>query len=164
MTADFNITDFATLSELQREQAAAVLNSALLGISPAYRELSLAFEEVKCAAGDSDRVAFAALRGGRVIGWIGAIRSYGGHAWELHPLVVDPASQRQGVGRALVSALEQHAAAQGATTLFLGTDDEFGGTNLFGRDPYPGAPGPLEKNCKPLQSIRSRSICVWGFS
>lgn len=137
MTADFNIIDFASLSELQREQAAAVLNSALSGISSAYSELSLAREEVKSFAGDPERVAFAALRVGRVIGWIGAIRSYGGHAWELHPLVVHPASGRQGVGRALVSALEKHAAAHGATTLFLGTDDEFGGTNLFERDLYP---------------------------
>lgn len=103
--------------------------------------MSLARAEVKCVAGDSGRLAFAALRVGRVIGWIGAIRSYGGHAWELHPLVVHRESQRQGVGRALVTALERHAAAQGATTLFLSADDEFGGTNLFGRDLYPE---PLE--------------------
>ena len=135
--ADFNIVDFATLSELQRDQAAAALHLAFSGVSRAYGNMSLARGEVQLLAESSDWVGFAALNGGRVIGWIGAIESYGGHAWELHPLVVHPESQRQGVGSALVSALEKRAAGDGVVTLFLGADDEYGGTSLFGRDLFP---------------------------
>lgn len=134
--ADFNIVDIATLSDSQREQAAAVLHLALSGMSMAYSDMSAAPGEAESIAEDPDRLALAALNAGRVIGWIGGIRSYGGHAWEVHPLAVHPGSQRQGVGRTLVSALERRAATEGAATLFLGTDDEFGGTNLFGVDLY----------------------------
>ena len=38
---------------------------------------------------------------------------------------------------ALVKALEGEAARAGVCTIWLGTDDDFGGTNLFGADLYP---------------------------
>ena len=50
---------------------------------------------------------------GAVLGWVGGIPGYGGNVWELHPLVVRPDRQRQGIGRALVADLEaqvRHAA------------------------------------------------------
>ncbi|HEX7593073.1 MAG TPA: N-acetyltransferase, partial [Anaerolineae bacterium] len=40
-------------------------------------------------------------------------------------------------GRALVHDLEAQARQRGAITVYLGSDDEFGGTNLFGADVYP---------------------------
>jgi aminoglycoside 6'-N-acetyltransferase I len=36
---------------------------------------------------------------GTVAGWIGGNSSYAGRVWELHPLVVRPDRQGQGVGR-----------------------------------------------------------------
>jgi aminoglycoside 6'-N-acetyltransferase I len=72
-----------------------------------------------------------------VVGWIGGISSYGGLAWELHPLVVRRDSRRRGVGRALVADLEEQVRRRGAVTLYLGTDDENGRTSLGGRDLYP---------------------------
>ncbi|HEX5279345.1 MAG TPA: GNAT family N-acetyltransferase [Micropepsaceae bacterium] len=97
-----------------------------------------------------------------MIGWIGAIESYGGHAWELHPLAVHPESQRQGVGSALLSALEIRAAADGAVTLFGGTDDGFGGTNLFGCNLYPE---PLEalKKLRAASGHPSHFTCAWAL-
>ncbi len=74
---------------------------------------------------------------GRLLGWAGAIEGYDGHAWELHPLAVHPDFQRQGVGAALVRDVEQLLAQRGVTTLYLGTDDESGQTNLAGEDLYP---------------------------
>jgi aminoglycoside 6'-N-acetyltransferase I len=75
-----------------------------------------------------------------MLGWIGGQHSYA-RVWELHPLVVHPVRQKQGAGRALVLALEDRIAATGGLTITLGADDEFGGTNLFGRELYPDVLG-----------------------
>lgn len=63
---------------------------------------------------------------GSVLGWIGAIREYEGHAWQLHPLVVHPEHQGFGIGRLLVQDLEVQIRQLGGTTIYLGTDDEDG--------------------------------------
>ena len=72
-----------------------------------------------------------------VLGWIGGIRQYDGNVWELHPLVVKPGYQRQGIGRALVTDLEERIWERGGLTLWLGTDDEDGMTTLAGVNLYP---------------------------
>jgi aminoglycoside 6'-N-acetyltransferase I len=74
---------------------------------------------------------------GKALGWVGGIPQYDGNAYELHPLAVKPGAQRLGIGRALVSDLEAQARQRGAMTVYLGADDDFGGTNLFGVDVYP---------------------------
>ena len=48
-----------------------------------------------------------------VMGWIGGIRKYHGKTWELHPLVVDPDFQGEGIGRALVKDLEEQVKERG---------------------------------------------------
>jgi aminoglycoside 6'-N-acetyltransferase I len=73
---------------------------------------------------------------GMVLGWIGAIREYDGHAWELHPLVVRLDHQGKGIGRALVADLERLVGERGGITLYLGTDDEDNMTTLSGTDLY----------------------------
>ncbi|HET9275524.1 MAG TPA: GNAT family N-acetyltransferase, partial [Gemmatimonadales bacterium] len=67
----------------------------------------------------------------------------GGRVWELHPLVVRPDRRRRGLGRALVQAFEAEAAAQGALTVTLGTDDDAGITSLAGVDLYADLPRHL---------------------
>lgn len=61
------------------------------------------------------------------------------HAWELHRLVVREDARRQGIGRALVAALETRLSALGVLTLYLGTDDEGpdAGTSAWGVDLFP---------------------------
>jgi aminoglycoside 6'-N-acetyltransferase I len=81
------------------------------------------------------RVAVA--EDGTVLGWVGGISQYNGRAWELHPLVVHPAYQGQGVGRALVADLEAQVRARGGVTIFLGTDDVDSQTSLSNVDVYP---------------------------
>jgi len=82
--------------------------------------------------------ARAALAGDgeSVLGWIGGLPDYDGHVWELHPLVVHPAHQRQGLGRALVADFERQVKQRGGLTVQLGTDDEDDMTTLGGADLY----------------------------
>jgi aminoglycoside 6'-N-acetyltransferase I len=90
------------------------------------------------------RISRAAMdEGDALVGWIGAIPQYSGHAWELHPLVVHRDCRRRGVGRALVGDLEEQVRSRGATTLYLGTDDEDGRTSIAGVDLYPDVLGTL---------------------
>lgn len=85
-----------------------------------------------------DRISRVALDAdGRVLGWIGAIATYDGWVWELHPLVVRRDCQGRGVGRALVTDLEQQVRDRGGMTICLGTDDENGRTSLGGAELYP---------------------------
>ena len=130
------IVPFEQLTAGQREAAAAILVRAFTHAPAAWHTLEDARAQVATFFEDEDRAAVAALDGDTVAGWIGRIRTYS-HAFELHPIAVDPDRQRRGVGAALVGALEALAKSEGALTLYLGADDDFGGTSLFGADPYP---------------------------
>lgn len=72
----------------------------------------------------------------RVVGWVGGIEQYDGLVWELHPLVVGEAYRGQGIGRQLVTALEEQVRQRGALTLWLGSDDENNQTTLSGVNLY----------------------------
>lgn len=82
--------------------------------------------------------------GARVLGWIGGLPDYDGNVWELHPLVVNPAEQRKGIGRALVAEFEREVQARGALAIRLGTDDEDNMTSLGGADLYVDLPAKIE--------------------
>jgi aminoglycoside 6'-N-acetyltransferase I len=103
---------------------------------------------------------------GQIIGWAGAQPDYS-EVWELHPLAVHPDQQRQGIGRALVLALEKEVAAAGGYTLQLGTDDNFGGTNLFGQELYPdvlaAAQGMISTNNHPFVFYQKLGFVVTGL-
>ncbi|MBD2314860.1 GNAT family N-acetyltransferase [Desertifilum sp. FACHB-1129] len=108
----------------------------------AWPTLDSALTEVQDSLSDSRISRVAIAPAGFVLGWIGGIPSYGGHVWELHPLVVHPTYQSQGIGRALVADLEQQVSQRGGLTLWVGTDDENAQTSLSGVLLYPN---PLEK-------------------
>jgi len=74
--------------------------------------------------------------GKHVLGWIGGLPDYDGHVWELHPMVVQPDFQKQGIGRALVTDFEQQVKMRGGLTIQLGSDDEDNMTSLAGCDLY----------------------------
>jgi aminoglycoside 6'-N-acetyltransferase I len=71
-----------------------------------------------------------------LVGLIGAIPTYDGRVWELHPLAVADGWRGQGVGRALVSALEAAVRGHGALVLVVGTDDEADLTTVSGADVF----------------------------
>jgi len=119
----------------QIEQAASVLIEALREFSTGWGDLDSARVETQTFL-TSERLAFLALEDDVTVGWIGGIR-HTGDLWELHPLVVLPEWQSKGIGTQLVLRLEAEARKEGVTTIWLGTDDDFGGTNLYGRELYP---------------------------
>jgi aminoglycoside 6'-N-acetyltransferase I len=85
-----------------------------------------------------NRISRVALdENGSAVGWVGGIEGYDGYVYELHPLAVKPSEQRRGIGTALVRDFEELARRRGAMTVYLGADDEFGGTTLYGADVYP---------------------------
>lgn len=127
-----------TPDEQTMRQMAEILHAAFQPNWPeAWPTPNDALAEVReCLA--PNRVCRVALaEDGMLLGWIGGIEMYNGHVYELHPLAVRPDLQGQGIGRALVEDLEDQVTARGATTLWLGTDDEAGMTSLAGQDLYP---------------------------
>ncbi|HET9439548.1 MAG TPA: GNAT family N-acetyltransferase [Longimicrobiales bacterium] len=138
------LIDMREATAAQQEQAARVLISALAHVPAAWKDFASASAEVATFIDDPERVAMLAVHGESVRGWIGAIK-HSEFGWELHPLAVDPLHQRQGIGTQLVTALETKARSEGVLTVWLGTDDDFGGTNLYGQDLYPDVLGTLQK-------------------
>jgi aminoglycoside 6'-N-acetyltransferase I len=135
----FTIEDLSATDGAWIEGAAKQLHAAFspLGV---WTTLTEARQEVVESL-SADRVSRVALDvEGAVIGWIGAIREYDGLVWQLHPLVVDAAQRRHGVGRALVEDLESILTARGGLTLWAGSDDLAGETSLGGVDLYPALP------------------------
>jgi aminoglycoside 6'-N-acetyltransferase I len=84
--------------------------------------------------------ARAVVDDGRLAGWVGALPEYHGRVWELHPIVVQRAYRRRGIGRLLVDALEQEVRRRGGLTITLGTDDDDGMTSLSDVDLYADVP------------------------
>ncbi len=126
-----------------REAAAALLVRGFEGVSTSWRSIAEARQTVAACLDEEDGLAPAAREGDRLLGWIGAQPTHGAHGWELHPLVVDPRSQRRGIGRSLVGALEDRVWRAGGRTIWLGSDDELGTTSLHGRDLFPDLLGAL---------------------
>ena len=103
----------------------------------AWPDMAAAWQEVRESFGPDRLSRVAVDESGAVLGWIGGIKQYDGHVWELHPLVVRPDYQRRGIGRALVADLEAQVRKRGGLTLWLGTDDEADMTSLAGINLYP---------------------------
>ena len=115
--------------------SAALIAQAAFAHIPYCDTLDEAAHEVQGAL-QPGKICLAAYSDtGEMLGWIGGQHNYA-RVWELHPLAIHPDHQRKNVGRELVLALEERIAGAGGLTIFLGTDDEYGGTNLFGRELY----------------------------
>lgn len=132
-----HIRDLTINDEEGIEQAAAALVAGFREHSPkAWPDLESAHTEVLEAL-EPEKICRAAYSDdGMMLGWVGGFLSYA-RVWELHPLVVLPHMQGQGVGRALVADFEAHVRDKGGLTILLGSDDEDDMTTLSGVDLYP---------------------------
>lgn len=148
-------------------QCAAILVQAFETHHPlAWRTIDSAKEELTCFSGE-DRIALVAKNTeSQVLGWIGAISQYAGHAWELHPLAVHPLRQLQGVGSSLVQALLKFLSNTQASTLYLLTDDENHQTSLSDLNLYPNPLGQLMQmtniNHHPFEFYLKLGFCLTG--
>jgi aminoglycoside 6'-N-acetyltransferase I len=131
------LVDLATQAESVRDQAARLLHERF-NHPNGWPSLASAREEVAriLRAG----FARALLEDATLLGWVGGLPEYGGKVWELHPLVVREVNERRGLGTALVNGFEAEAAARGALTVTLGTDDDTGITSLADIDLYADIP------------------------
>jgi len=130
--------------DLRPDDASAIRQIAMLLVEgfalnwpEAWPDLESAVEEVR-ESFEAGRISRVALdEDGTVLGWISGISQYDGHVWELHPLVVRLNYQGKGIGRALVTDLEEHVKESGGLTIILGTDDENYQTTLAGINLFP---------------------------
>jgi aminoglycoside 6'-N-acetyltransferase I len=135
--ASMKIVDLSKYAPEFEQVAEMLVNGFRDTGSAAWRTIGEAREEVQQSL-RVDRISRIAVdEQNRVLGWIGGIEEYEGNVWELHPLVVRPDCQRQGVGSALVADFENQVAERGGHTIRLGTDDENCRTSLGGVDLYP---------------------------
>lgn len=128
------ITQLTPTMTAAAQQAAQLLHD-VFAPQGSWETLAEASEEVQEML-TPERMVWVAMVGEEVVGWIGGVPHYHGNVWELHPLVVNSAWQRQGIGSRLVDVLEQWVKAQGGLTIWLGSDDTHNQTSLGGVDLY----------------------------
>ena len=132
------------------EQAALILVAGFQKHSPGtWPNLEAARAEVLTALEPEKVCRVAYNDDGTMLGWVGGYLSYA-RVWELHPLVVHPLAQGQGVGRALVADFEAHVHDRGGLTILLGSDDLDSMTTLSGVDLYPDIGGHIAR----IQNLR----------
>jgi aminoglycoside 6'-N-acetyltransferase I len=140
------IVDLPPEDESAIHQAATLLVEGFREHWPAaWPDIDAALAEVRVAL-EPGKICRAAIgEDGSLLGWIGGIPGYSGNVWEVHPLIVQPDRQDQGIGRALVADLEGRVRERGGLTLWVGSDDEDDMTTLSGVDLYDDLPGHLAR-------------------
>jgi len=141
---DVQIRDLRADDKEAMDRVAALLMRGFREHNPnGWPTMEAALQEVLESL-QPDRISRIAVDGsGRIVGWIGGSKKYQGHVWELHPLVVDPDHQRQGIGTALMRNFERSVKERGGGTIWLGADDEDNMTSISGIDLFPDVLGHL---------------------
>lgn len=137
------IINMAQLNQEQRTQAAQILADSIPVGWPTPED---ALEEVQERL-IPENTMLAAVEGDIVLGWGGILAPiYDGNVFELHPLAVRSDRRKQGIGRAIVIALEEEARHRGGLTIYLGADDEKGDgeTSFANVDLYENLPKRIE--------------------
>ncbi|HNB23588.1 MAG TPA: GNAT family N-acetyltransferase [Candidatus Melainabacteria bacterium] len=139
------IIDLQKTAKEQIGQVAEILNVSFHGHCPDYEDMKDALKKVMESFDDHQLSRIAVDDDGTVLGWIGGIRMYNGNVWEIDPLVVKKNTQGRGVGKALIEDFEVEVGKVGARTIWLGTDDEDGRTNLGDCELYPDVLGKASR-------------------
>jgi aminoglycoside 6'-N-acetyltransferase I len=142
--SSFRIIDLTADQPDLIEQTAALLQRTFRGRTQEWQDLASARHAVIESFNDGNIGRIALDDSRNVVGWVGGHSMYGGHVWEIHPLVVAEEHRRLGLGRALIEDLENLVRAKGALTLWAGSDDEHDETSLSGADLYADIPGAIQ--------------------
>jgi aminoglycoside 6'-N-acetyltransferase I len=135
-----NIVNMIALSEGQIGECARILTDSLKIGYPTYEDGLSEVKELHIP----ENSMLAVLDGEEVVAWGGIQPHYSGHVFEMHPIVVKEGYRGKGLGRMLVSALENIARARSGLVMMLGTDDEGEGeTSLAKVDLFWDLPGKL---------------------
>lgn len=129
------------LNSDQLVQAAQILTDSIPEGWPTLRD---ALDEINRLL-VPENTLLAAVENEVVVGWGGILPEYGGKVFELHPLAVRSDRRGQGIGSAIVAALEDEARRRGGLTIRVGADDERDGgeTSLANADLYDDLPGKI---------------------
>lgn len=136
------IINMTQVNKAQIIQAARILTDSLpIG----WSTLQDAMDEIKERL-IPENTLLVAVEDGIVLGWGGILApTYNGNVFELHPLAVRSNKRNQGIGRTIVTALEDEARKQGGLTIHLGADDEIGDgeTSFANVDLFDDLPGKI---------------------
>ena len=136
------IINMIQLNRTQIIQAAQILTDS---IPAGWPTLQYALDEIHNLL-PPENTLLAAIEDGSVLGWGGILApTYNGNVFEIHPLVVRSDKRKQGIGRAIVKALEDEARKKGGLTIYVGADDGTGDgeTSLANVDLYDDLPGKI---------------------
>ena len=136
------IVNMTQLNKTQIMQAAEILTDS---IPIGWPTLQNALDEINELL-IPENTLLAAVENDTVIGWGGILPRYNGNVFEMHPLVVRIDRRNQGIGRAIVAALEEAARKQGGLTIHVAADDEkgHGETSFANVDLYDDLPGKIK--------------------
>ena len=156
-----NIVDLDTTDASLVERLAEITFEAFKENAPDWvPTIELARKQVTSAAAPG-RLGRVVLDRDEVVGWIGLIK--GKRVWEIHPIAIAIEHQYKGFGHLLVEDVAHLAKEAGALTLFAGTSDEVGTTNLFGTDLY----ADPARSIKDIQATGRNPFKFWqnaGFT
>lgn len=137
------IINMTQLNQAQITQAAQILTDSIPIGWPTLKDALAEIQERLIP----ENTILAAVEEDTVLGWGGILSPvYNGNVFELHPLAVRSDRRKQGIGRAIVIALEDAAKQQGGLTIYLGADDEKeeGETSFANVDLYENLPKRIE--------------------
>lgn len=112
------IVNMTKINKTQIIQAAQILTDSLPIGWPTLQD---AMDEIKERL-IPENTLLAAVDNEIVLGWGGILPVYNGNVFEIHPLAVGSNKRNQGIGRKIVTALEDEARKQGGVTIHLGAD------------------------------------------
>jgi acetyltransferase len=129
------------MSELVALLQDAVAGGASIGFLPPLsdEEATAYWDGIINDLASGKRILLVAVQDGQVVGSVQlelAGRANGAHRAEVQRLIVHHSARRQGLGRALMAALEEHARTIGRTLLVLDTRECDPSETLYARCGY----------------------------